>query len=299
MLTNEDEFIEEEVIDEETREESEVEQETDTDGLDLETDETETDEAGDDEDPEKSDDDEVIVTIGDAEIKEPGEGNNPSLVKHLRKQIRERNRELAELRKQTAGKPTETQPVVVGEKPTLAKHDYDTTAYEKDLAEWYERKRKADAQAAEAEREQEAQQKEHQGRLESYAKAKAALKVPDFDEAEEAVTEVLDVTQQGIILHAAQDPALLVYAIGKNSKEAKKLAAIKDPLKFAFALAKVEGALKVRKRKDKPAPERKLKSGNTSGVVDSKLEALREEAARTGDMSKVVAYKRNLKKKRS
>jgi hypothetical protein len=49
-------------------------------------------------------------------------------------------------------------------------------------------------------------------------------------------------------------------------------------------------------RKQAPAPERVVTgTGRSSGAVDSTLERLREEAARTGNMSKVVAYKRQKK----
>jgi hypothetical protein len=38
-------------------------------------------------------------------------------------------------------------------------------------------------------------------------------------------------------------------------------------------------------------------TGPVSGSVDSTLERLREEAARTGDMSKVFKYKQQLRQK--
>ena len=86
----------------------------------------------------------------------------------------------------------------------------------------------------------------------------------------------------------------MIYALGKNPKKAKELAAIADPVKFAFAVAKLEAQLKVTNRKPSPPPPERVISGTgrVSGAVDSTLERLREEAARTGDMSKVVAYRR-------
>jgi hypothetical protein len=295
-MSVENEIIEEELVEQEAGEEEVVEEETDTE--DLETEEAESEEVQEEseEESEEPDDDEIIVTIGDEEPEE-GEKHNPSLVKHLRKQIRERNKELAELRKQNAVKPTEDKPVVIGEKPTLVGSDYDTAKFEKDLAEWYERKRQADAQAAKIEKEKEAALAEHQQRLSSYAKSKTELKVRDFDDAESVVVDRLDMTQQEIILRGADNPAIVVYALGKNEKKAKELAAIKDPIKFTFAVAKLEAQVKMRKRTEKPAPEKKLRSGNTSGVVDSKLKSLEEEADRTGDRTKVVRYKRELRNK--
>ena len=68
-------------------------------------------------------------------------------------------------------------------------------------------------------------------------------------------------------------------------------------MKFAFAVAKLETQLKVTNRKAAAAPERTISTGGgrISGSVDSTLDRLREEALKTGDMSKVMAYKRSKK----
>ena len=111
------------------------------------------------------------------------------------------------------------------------------------------------------------------------------------------IEDTLNNNQQGILLEGAENPALLVYALGKNPKKAKELAAIDNPVSFAFAVAKLETQLKVSNRKAKAQPEKKFKSSTTSsGAVDSTLERLREEAAKTGNMDKVMQYKRNLKR---
>jgi hypothetical protein len=104
--------------------------------------------------------------------------------------------------------------------------------------------------------------------------------------------EVFSITQQGVLLQGADNPALVVYALGKNPAKAKELASITDPVKFAFAVAKLEKDLKVTNRRQAPAPERIVTgTGRSSGAVDSTLERLREDAARTGNMTKVIAYK--------
>ena len=110
--------------------------------------------------------------------------------------------------------------------------------------------------------------------------------------------DTFNVTQQGVILQGAKRPELLIYALGKNPAKAKELAAIKDPVKFAFAAAELETKLKVADRKVTTEPERVVTgSARISGTVDSTLERLRAEAEKTGDMSKVLAYKRGLKRK--
>ena len=88
---------------------------------------------------------------------------------------------------------------------------------------------------------------------------------------------------------------MVVYALGKNPKKAKEIAAITDPVKFAFAVAKLEKELKVTNRRAAPPPERTVQAtGRVSGTVDSTRERLRPEAEKTGDYSKVFRYKRQL-----
>jgi hypothetical protein len=93
------------------------------------------------------------------------------------------------------------------------------------------------------------------------------------------------------MLQGADNPALVVYALGKNPKKAQELAAIKDPVKFAFAVAKLEKELKVTNRKGSPCTRTHVRNWSSFWAVDSTLERLREEAARTGNMTKVIQYK--------
>ena len=104
---------------------------------------------------------------------------------------------------------------------------------------------------------------------------------------------MFNVVQQGVVIQGAENPALVIYALGKNPKKAKELAAIDDPVKFAFAVAKLESNLKIGNRKASTQPERTVSAtARSSGSVDSTLERLREEASKTGNMDKVMAYKR-------
>lgn len=242
----------------------------------------------------KDEDDEVVVSIGEESPPHEEETRAPEWVRELRKQNREKERRIRELeaRLQTTAQ-TENKPVVLGAKPKLEDHDYDTEKFEAALADWYERKRAADQEAEKARQAEQAQRDAWQARLESYGKARAELKVRDYEEAEEIAQQTFNVTQQGVILQGADNPALVVYALGKNPKKAKEIAAITDPVKFAFAVAKLEKELKVTNRRAAPPPERTVQAtGRVSGTVDSTLERLRTEAEKTGDYSKVFRYKR-------
>lgn len=240
------------------------------------------------------DDDDVVVSIGE-EAPPPEQDPAPSWVKDVRKQNRDlqrRNREL-EARIQ---QPTEQIPVTLGNKPSLEELDYDTEKYESELTDWYERKRNVDEQDTQHRQAEEQQQQAWQQKLESYSEAKSKLKVRDYDEAEEVAQQLFNVVQQGVVLQGAENPALVIYALGKNPKKAKELANIDDPVKFAFAVAKLESQLKISNRKAATQPEKRVSStASSSGTVDSTLERLRTEAEKSGNMDKVMAYKRQKK----
>ena len=243
------------------------------------------------------DEEEVVISIGEESPPQEEEQRAPEWVRELRKANREKERKIRELEAKLNATATETKPVALGPKPTLESCDYDSDEYETKLAEWYEQKRAYDAAEAEAEAQRDAEAKAWQDKLDAYAKARASLKVRDYEDAEAFALDTFDVTQQGIVLQGSDNPALIIYALGKSQKRAKELASIKDPVKFAFAVAKLETQLKVTNRKAAASPERTISTGGgrISGSVDSTLDRVREEALKTGDMSKVMAYKRSKK----
>lgn len=251
----------------------------------------------DDEESEEEDEDEIVISIGEESPPQEEETRAPAWVRELRKSNREKERKIRELEARLNASATETKPVALEAKPTLESCDYDSDEYENKLAAWYEQKRAYDAAEAEAAAQRDAEAKDWQDKLDAYAKARASLKVRDYEDAEAFALETFNVTQQGIVLQGSENPAHLIYALGKSQKRAKELASITDPVKFAFAVAKLETQLKVTNRKAAAAPERTITSGGgrISGSVDSTLERLREEALKTGDLSKVMAYKRGKK----
>ena len=252
----------------------------------------------------ESTDDEVVVTIGDEKPDDADDETEteqaPSWVKDLRKKNREDQRKIRELEEKLAkvNAPPVEQKTVIGKKPSMSDDDidYDADKFESALLDWNEKKRKAEQEEKAEQTKQQDQQKAWQARLDGYESAKKELKVKDFGEAEEVVKSSFDMTQQGIIVQGADNAALVVLALGKNSKKAAELAAIKDPIKFAFAIAKLETQLKVTNKKAPPPPAQKVgSSGTPSTALDNTLEKLRAEAEKTGDYSKVMAYKRTKK----
>jgi hypothetical protein len=259
------------------------------DGQNSDTDQNDQ-QSGDDQN--EGDDDEVIVSIGEEAPPPDEHAQAPGWVKELRKANREKEKRIRELEAKL-NQTTEKKPVALGAKPKLEDYEYDADRFEAALADWFERKRQADTEVEKQRQAEQAQQQAWQEKLEGYGKAKAELRVRDFEDAEAVAQELFNVTQQGVVLQGADNPALVIYALGKNPKKAAELAKIEDPVKFAFAVAKLEKELKVTNRKAAPAPERMVSStGRVSGAVDSTLERLRAEAEKTGNYTKVLQYKR-------
>jgi hypothetical protein len=269
---------------------------------DFDDDEVEETEFETDDEPteaEAEEDEDVVSINGEAPDPETEDDDRaPGWVRDLRKEYRNEKRRAKELEQKIErlerGAAPSSQPL--GSKPTLEGADYDTERYETELASWYEKKRTHDDQQNVVQSQQKAVQKEWEAKLESYHSSKADLKVKDYEFAEDVVQDNLSVMQQGMIVQGADNPALVVYALGKNPKKAKELASITDPVKFAFAVAKLETNLKVTTRKASSRPEKKISgTGRPSGSVDNTLERLRTEAEKTGDYSKVFQYKKQKK----
>lgn len=255
-------------------------------------------------DDETSEDEEFVITVGD-EDPEPSDEDDfsgkpaPAWVKDLRKKEREARKRIKELEAQVQqAKPTE-KPIEVGPKPKLADFDYDEDQFETAVEQWHERKRQVEQQQAATKAEEEKAKQAWQQKMQSYEERRqnVASKVRDFEEVEEAAKDKLTATQQGILIHAAENPELILYHLGKNPKKAQELSEITDPIQFAFAAAKLDSQMKIQTRKPSTQPERKPSgSAGLSGVVDQKLAQLEAKAAKTGDRTELIKYKKSLQK---
>lgn len=214
------------------------------------------------------------------------------LVKHLRAQLREKAKEVETLRKTAP----QSQPIEVGEKPTLSGCDYDEEAYETQLDQWKTLKAQADEQARNVEQSRKQVADAWSQELQGHHEKKAALKFKDVQEAEDVALSSLSEVQQAVIVKAAGNSAMVVYALGKHPGKLAELSKITDPIKLAVAVSKLEGKLTVAKRGGPPEPERIARGGAPiAGVKDKELERLEKEAERTGNRTKVIAYKRSLR----
>ena len=288
----EEDLIEELEEIEDTEEEDETEAEETEESEETEEVETKEEEETD----EQEEEGELVVTIGDEEPEENPQEKAPSWVREVREQNRELKRQLKEATK--ANQEQQPGAIVLGKKPAMADDDidFDEEKFERKLDEWHNRKRQVEAQDAELNQQKAAQAKEWEGTLTKYEEKKTELNVADYDIAEDAVKDTLSEMQQNIILHSAKNPALMVLALGRNEGKAKELAGITDHIKFAYAVAELETQLKTAKRKPATKPEKTVKGGVVpSSNTEKKLEALEKEADKSGDRSKVVAFKKKLK----
>lgn len=248
-------------------------QETEDDGEELET-----------------EDEEDVITIGEETPPQKQQEEAPEWVKDLRKSHRAIQKENKELRKKLESKEKEQSAPKTIKKPTREECDFDDDLYDKKMEEYYKAKAIEDKRQAEADQ-------AWSNVLNSYEDKKKSLKVRDYEDSEAIVQDTLNETQQGIILQGADNPAIVVYALGKNEKKAKELAAINDPIKFAFEVAKLETQMKVTRRRPSVEPE-KIVTGTekiSGSAHDKQLAKLRAKANETGDMTPVLEYKRKHK----
>lgn len=241
---------------------------------------------------ESQEEEEIEVTIGEESLPSEDTVQDSSVIRNLRKNQREQARLIKEQKKRLEELEGPKVPEL-GEKPTLEQFDYDADKFEEALLAYQDRKRTIAVHEEEAKNIQLEQEKQWEAKKQAYEEAKSKLKVSDFAEAEELARDTLDETQQSMIVSYAKDPALVAYAIGKDPATAEKLSKIKDYGQFAYELGKLENKDMRVSKKTKPLPEKKVSSsGTATGSVESTLEKLREEAAQSGDMSAVVAYRK-------
>jgi hypothetical protein len=244
--------------------------------------------------------DELTIVLEGDEGAEPPEQQEdpqaPAWVRDLRKSNREKDRRIRELeRKVQAVQPPQTAAVVVGPEPTFEDCGFDAVVYKQKLLEWNERAAAAKKAQDEATAAQEKQQKLWQDRVASIDSATTSLRIAGADEARESFENGLSQLQQAIVLSGPQDAktaAMLRHVIGANPNVAKRLAAIEDPVKFAFAAAELVTKMKTN-RKAAPTPERRLSSGAVgTSAVDNALEEARKRADKTGDRTEVARIMR-------
>lgn len=250
----------------------------------------------------EQEDGELVIAIGEPEVVDEEEQAKkaPEWVRELRKKTREQEKRIREQEAQIAALSGANKKPVLGKKPSLSDDgiDFDEDKFEAALTAWHDKKREVEAE--EAKKQQEAQKAEQtwNERVTAFNEQREAVKakLPDYEDAEQDAMGKLSQIQQGIIVGNYDNPSHVFYALGKNEAKLAELAAITDPIKYTIALTNMVNKMTVTTRK--PSPESRPAGQQASaGGPDKQLDRLREEAQRTGDYSKLTAYKKQLRNK--
>jgi hypothetical protein len=127
----------------------------------------------------------------------------------------------------------------------------------------------------------------------AFEQKKAALEFEDRDDVIDTATHPLDMVQQAVIVKAAADPALFLYALGKSEAKRAELAKIQDPIKLAAAVARMEGAVKVTKGRKAPEPDGRYRLGKDARWRRQGTgEAGEGRQPQAGDRTKLINYKK-------
>lgn len=234
------------------------------------------------------------------------EGDDPEpetdLVKDLRRQLIDAKRQARTVDRQAQPEPPEP-----GKRPTIEDCEWDQDRHDAALDKWEAAK---DARREwERTKGQVEQQRNHafERRVSDYRGAAARLGVRDFGEAEAIVLDRVPELLRNAVLQYAKDPAKVTYALGKHPARLEALlvkgdpAVGGDPIEWIRGIDDIERNMKVVNRRKPPEPEADTIVRGTAPLAtqnyDKKLASLEKEAERTGDRTKIIAFKREQREK--
>lgn len=241
-------------------------------------------------DMETGDDGDIHIEIEGEE----GQAEDEGLPKHLRAEIRERDKRIRELER--ANQPAAIDP---GPKPTLDDCEWDPDKYEAALLKWNDDTRKAEQAKQATTQATQTQQQEFERIRGKFFTQAATLGLKDPEAAINTVSAALSPQHAGFIMKYAKNPAVLMAALHKNPALLDSVANEPDEMKQLVILAQMEAKVKVTRKGPPPPEAATIQRGSSplSGSVDKTLAALEKTAERTGDRSKLIAYRAQLKQK--
>jgi hypothetical protein len=236
----------------------------------------------------------------DADVEESlGEPAKRAL-KRLREVASEKSRQARELEAKIAlleaEKPQPEKPALV--RPTFEGCGFDEEKYAEAIEQYAAAKAEDEVLRKKEDEIRNQTNIDYTQRVQRYTEAKKSLQVQGYEDSEDTVRKALSTQQQSIIIRNVAEPEKLIYALGRSKKALAELAEIQDLDRFSYKIAKLETSMIV-KRKGPPPPESRLAGGNSSiaasGPLKSQLEAAEKEAERTGDRTKVINLKRQMR----
>jgi hypothetical protein len=276
-----------------------VQQDEELDTMDIDLDEADEEqddaqaEGAEDEDSGEAEDDGDVVSFGGVDLRDEDE---PEHISDLRRRYREEKKRREELEHQLAPRVED-----IGAEPNMDDYwerDDPQGEFKRDLLTWNAKRQAAEQSRAKQLEQQQTIQREYEADVEAMQSQRAALKVRDFDAAEERVSAALDPAQQAILTQVAKNKAALWYALGKNPDRLATLAKVTNYAKFAGEVARLDMETRVaRKPTTQPDGTVRGSGGTLNGKAagDAKLARLEAEAAKTGDRSAIAKYRRELR----
>jgi len=243
----------------------------------------------------QQEDEEPEISFGDEpEIDEEA----PNALRQMREELKERQRKIIaiereneELRKKTAPAPVE-----VGPRPRLEDFDYDEDKHNAALDDYEDRKVQAALQK-QNEAADDGLVEEAQTDVAKFQQSVQALTFPDAKDIVKSVGEAMPAALQYAVAATALDPATFIYAMGKHPAKLQELLAIKNTTKQIAAIVRMEASMKVGQGRKAPNPDVPQRGNAVSGIkADKKLEQLEKEAAKTGDRTELIRYRKSLQK---
>ena len=258
--------------------------------LDLEIDEIHQDETEEQEqEGQEGESEEDLISFGDEAAPASEES---STIREMRAQLRDAQRRAAVAESKL--KPVFEDP---GAEPQLEDFGYDAVAYRDAIREWDRKVQAVDAQKQEAAKREAKDRESAIANVEAYKAERQAFKVPDFDAAEKVGHDALGKEFFGAIMET-EKRAALVYALYKNPAKLDEIAKLSEtnPLKAVMMIGKLEDKVTVNRRKPPTTIDTPLR-GNTNIAAgeDRELAKLEKEADKTGDRTKLIAYKQRMK----
>lgn len=256
-------------------------------------------------DAEDDDDGEIVIEIeGETPTPEEAEKEDtPQWVKDTRKQNRELNKQKKQLEKELQELREKVSPKAeIPPEP----HLWDD-GIEGDEAKLIAAVRKRDrmiaaeeAEKQKAERERKLIDDEVDSRLTKYEERKKSIgaKISDYSESvTEAEEGLSDLQRKSIAYYFKESAAEVMYYLGKKPEQLKQIASIEDPTEMLIAVGEIKSKVRISKRKPKTNPETTVTGQSRIAGSDAYLERLEAQAEKTGDRTKINAYKRELREK--
>lgn len=245
---------------------------------------------------EEGDDSEQEFYFGDEKLESPTseEAKDPALVKHLRSTIKEKDRELKELRRLST-QPAQQQPVIA-QPPVMPKLtdpgiDYDEELLQEKLEQWAKDNDQYKEQQRVIKQQQEMLNEQLKAKVTNYQQRVKSLKVRGFADAEQIVREEIPVSIQDTILLEAEKPEMVVLALGRNAELRKQLAETTNPVALGRLLERIESKAKTMpKARTNAATTPEVRGSN--GAVINNLDKLKAKALETGDWTPYFAAKK-------